>query len=492
MRGAAAAAREVGPGVRLAREAIRLAGRMGGRARLVERSRRRGQRRARRGFGSDTRRRFRKAPAAPQPCRARIRDAACRPPWSPPSPKPLQRTRTIRSLAPAASAPAQNPAEDTRQHVRTPVISSYCLAPPQTWEPGPLRPIVPGASPKLTAGCARAPDPRVFPSNVPRPGMQPAARAAIREVAGRDVLAADLRCSLFASALQSYKRDSVLRPFPASYAHHDCKDFEALLADASKLPNLKELLQSSGDKDKRSWDLVSWILSSKVLTIHSTGKSEFEKIQKLTGAPHTPVPVPDFLFEIQYSDPANAKFYETKGERDLIYAFHGSRLENFHSIIHNGLHCHLNKTSLFGEGTYLTSDLSLALIYSPHGLGWQRSLLGPILSCVAVCEVIDHPDVKCQTKKKDSKEIDRRRARIKHSEGGDIPPKYFVVTNNQLLRVKYLLVYSQKQPKRASSQLSWFSSHWFTVMISFYLLLLLIVSVINSSAFQHFWNRAKR
>ncbi|XP_032720589.1 protein mono-ADP-ribosyltransferase PARP16 isoform X2 [Lontra canadensis] len=303
--------------------------------------------------------------------------------------------------------------------------------------------------------------------------MQPAGWAAVKEAAGRDVLAADLRCSLFASALQSYKRDSVLRPFPASYARHDCKDFEALLADASKLPNLKELLQSSGDKDVRARDL-------------------FEKIQKLTGAPHTPVPVPDFLFEIEYSNPANAKFYETKGERDLIYAFHGSRLENFHSIIHNGLHCHLNKTSLFGEGTYLTSDLSLALIYSPHGLGWQRSLLGPILSCVAVCEVIDHPDVKCQMKKKDSKEIDRRRARIKHSEGGDVPPKYFVVTNNQLLRVKYLLVYSQRQPSRASSQLSWFSSHWFMVMISLYLLLLLIVSAINSSAFHHFWNRAKR
>ncbi|XP_024088699.1 protein mono-ADP-ribosyltransferase PARP16 isoform X8 [Pongo pygmaeus] len=207
--------------------------------------------------------------------------------------------------------------------------------------------------------------------------MQPSGWAAAREAAGRDMLAADLRCSLFASALQSYKRDSVLRPFPSSYARGDCKDFESL-------------------------------------------------------------------------------------------------------------------TSLFGEGTYLTSDLSLALIYSPHGHGWQHSLLGPILSCVAVCEVIDHPDVKCQTKKKDSKEIDRRRARIKHSEGGDIPPKYFVVTNNQLLRVKYLLVYSQKPPKRASSQLSWFSSHWFTIMISLYLLLLLIVSVINSSAFQHFWNRAKK
>lgn len=60
----------------------------------------------------------------------------------------------------------------------------------------------------------------------------------------------------------------------------------------------------------------------------------------------------------------------------------------------------LFQTSLFGEGTYLTSDLSLALLYSPHGLGWQRSALGSVLSCVAVCEIIDHPDVKCQVKKK--------------------------------------------------------------------------------------------
>ena len=60
--------------------------------------------------------------------------------------------------------------------------------------------------------------------------MQPAGRAAVREAAGRDVLAADLRCSFFASALRSYKRDSVLRPFPASYARHDCKDFEALVS----------------------------------------------------------------------------------------------------------------------------------------------------------------------------------------------------------------------------------------------------------------------
>ncbi|XP_020838938.1 protein mono-ADP-ribosyltransferase PARP16 isoform X3 [Phascolarctos cinereus] len=306
-------------------------------------------------------------------------------------------------------------------------------------------------------------------------GMQPfsleAAREAAREAAQRDVLAADLQCSFFASALQSYKRDSVLRPFPASYVSQDNKDFEALLEDASMLPNLKELLQSADDKDKRAWNL-------------------YVKIQELMGISGTSVPAPDFLFEIVYSGRVDAKFYETKGERDLIYAFHGSRLENFHSILHNGLHCHLNKTSLFGEGTYLTSDLSLALLYSPHGMGWQHSLLGPILSCVALCEIIDHPDVKCQTKKKDSEEIDRKRARAKHSEGGDVPPKYFVVTNNQLLRVKYLLVYSQKQHKRVSSQPSWISNHRFTLMMLLYLLLLIIIGVSNSPSFLHYWNRA--
>jgi len=58
------------------------------------------------------------------------------------------------------------------------------------------------------------------------------------------------------------------------------------------------------------------------------------------------VPPPDFLFEVTYCDQMNAKFAETRGEQDLIYAFHGSRLENFHSILHNGLHCHLNRVRL--------------------------------------------------------------------------------------------------------------------------------------------------
>ncbi|KAH0620087.1 hypothetical protein JD844_014675 [Phrynosoma platyrhinos] len=276
----------------------------------------------------------------------------------------------------------------------------------------------------------------------PNVGDATVSKERVREAIQKDLLAADLKCSFFVSALQSYKRDSVLRPFPGLYATEETKDFEAL----------------------------------------------YKKIQELTGAPSVPVAVPDFLFEITYSSQMNAKFEETKMGRDLIYAFHGSRLENFHSIVHNGTAFCFFQTSLFGEGTYLTSDLSLALLYSPHGLGWQQSIMGPVLSCVAVCEIIDHPDVKCQVQKKDSKEIDKKRARVRNSEGGDVPQKYFVVTNNQLIRVKYLLVYSQKQYRRPSSQ-SWVSTHRFAVMMSLYLLLLIIIGASNSPAFLYYWNR---
>lgn len=78
------------------------------------------------------------------------------------------------------------------------------------------------------------------PLGKPPPGMPPPgpgeAAARVREAAGRDPLAADLRCSLFAAALQSYKRDSALRPFPGRYAGGDSKDFEGLVSASGPGP----------------------------------------------------------------------------------------------------------------------------------------------------------------------------------------------------------------------------------------------------------------
>jgi len=52
---------------------------------------------------------------------------------------------------------------------------------------------------------------------------------------------------------------------------------------------------------------------------------------------------PDYLFAVTYSEDINKKFDQLRGDRRVMYACHGSRLENFHSILHHGLHGHLNK-----------------------------------------------------------------------------------------------------------------------------------------------------
>ncbi|KTG13093.1 hypothetical protein cypCar_00048722, partial [Cyprinus carpio] len=243
----------------------------------------------------------------------------------------------------------------------------------------------------------------------------PLPTAAVRELVcsclHRDPVAADLRCSLFVAAVQSYKRDSALRPFPPRYLTGEVKDFEELQKDVDTLPNVRDLVRLGHGDGDHHLALVHWVLSSKSFAVKTLQKEEFARLSQLTQSEGVSAPAPDFLFELQYCDVLNSKFERTRAGRELIYAFHGSRLENFHSIIHNGLHCHLNKTSLFGEGTYLTSDLSMAILYSPH----------------------------------DSESIDHKRLRARNSEGGEVPEKYFVVTNNELLRVKYLLVYSQRR-----------------------------------------------
>lgn len=63
-----------------------------------------------------------------------------------------------------------------------------------------------------------------------QPALPPAAvRELIRSCLHLDPVAADLRCSLFVAAVQSYKRDSVLRPFPSRYMRGDIKDFDELV-----------------------------------------------------------------------------------------------------------------------------------------------------------------------------------------------------------------------------------------------------------------------
>jgi len=47
--------------------------------------------------------------------------------------------------------------------------------------------------------------------------------------------------------------------------------------------------------------------------------------------------------------------------------------------------------TLFGEGTYLSQEPSISLHYSPSNKTWEHSVIGQRMSCLLVCETINHP-----------------------------------------------------------------------------------------------------
>lgn len=294
-----------------------------------------------------------------------------------------------------------------------------------------------------------------------------------------DFLATDLRWSFFVAALYSYRFDTVLKPFPPQFLNENGeKDMKKLERVVDKVPKLNQLESSNGEVQ----DLLTWVTDTKNFSIVKTELSKFEEIQALTKDSGVSAVKPNFVFEVTYSQAADAKFQDLRKGRELLYAYHGSRLENFHSILHHGLASHMNKVGVFGEGTYLSSELSVSLHYSPMGRSWERSSLGDKLSCVAVCEMIDHPSVKCQVKDNNN------RSRAGDSMAGRVPDKYYVVQNNEVIRVKYLLVYCQKsvsQRGSTSAIRSWCFRHKFLLMMIVYALILIIVGLANSKTFRY-------
>lgn len=71
-------------------------------------------------------------------------------------------------------------------------------------------------------------------------------------------------------------------------------------------------------------------------------KFQFASLRKEIGDT-SESPEPNFVFQLVPNDADNERFEDLRQGRKLILAYHGSRLENFHSIIHNGLVSHMNK-----------------------------------------------------------------------------------------------------------------------------------------------------
>ncbi|XP_043250309.1 protein mono-ADP-ribosyltransferase PARP16 [Colletes gigas] len=314
----------------------------------------------------------------------------------------------------------------------------------------------------------------------------------LKHLLEKDLKAVDLKWSLFVTACNTYRYDSCLKPFPPMYIKNECKDIEALRKAIELIPPLAVIFKALQEPDAyerygAAIDLLYWVLIRlRDPYIKSINKECYDSILRKVPLDVSVVP-PNLIFQVAYAKQSTSenKWKTIAQGHTTFYAYHGSRLENFHSIIHYGLQQTMCKESLFGKGIYLSSKLSVSLPYSPVGYGWGGSILGSEMSCIALCELINHVDVKTGDSDNSARNM------VENSVDSKLPNKYYLVTNSELVRVRYLLVYSQQDQTRRCTDnkglLAWFKQHKLLTFVLGYVVLLASVGLTHNKQVEKYY-----
>jgi poly[ADP-ribose] polymerase 16 len=287
----------------------------------------------------------------------------------------------------------------------------------------------------------------------------------------KNVWGFDLMLCFFIAALNSYRSDRCLRPFPTLYMNEDGKNVNLLRNTCDSIPPLNTLLCEPNECSQEVNKLLIWLFLEKphpILKRINFKDVPFPSKVSTAFKPH-------FIFEVCYHDKFESMWHKRQDGRDIIFAYHGSAVDNFYSILKVGLQQHfsIEKEVLFGNGIYLSNELSLSAHYAPFGQTWANSALGSTHSVIAVCEIInDVQKVKC----KDAK---NKRRSINEDSFGEIPEKYFVVTDSDMVRVKYLMIYKQKG---FISVKSFIAKHLFLCLILLYCIFIICIGIFSNSA----------
>ncbi|XP_011298347.1 mono [ADP-ribose] polymerase PARP16 [Fopius arisanus] len=315
---------------------------------------------------------------------------------------------------------------------------------------------------------------------------------ALKSVLNRDSHAADLKWSLFVAACNTYRHDSCLKPFPSSYIQGEFKDIEKLRKVVEGIPPFAIIYDRLEDTKlyetyKEAIELLYWVLiTHRDPYLKSAKKENYETI--LSKVPsEVMVARPNLIFQVATPNQSSKedRWKASIKGHSTFYAYHGSRLENFHSIIHYGIQQHMSQPGLFGDGIYLSSELGVSLGFSPVGYGWGGSMLGSEISCIALCEVINHPDVKKGDTTRDVPKGFELSVRNK------IPNKYYLVQNSDLVRIRHLLVYSQDfcslKKTESTGIVGWFKQNKFLTFVLGYVVLLVSVGLSQNRSVEKYY-----
>ncbi|XP_052316796.1 protein mono-ADP-ribosyltransferase PARP8 isoform X1 [Oncorhynchus keta] len=248
----------------------------------------------------------------------------------------------------------------------------------------------------------------------------------------------DLLVSMCRSALESPRKVVIFEPYPSVVDPCDSqalafnprkKDYDRVMRALDSLTSIREMSQKSivslqapylevkrqMDKhDPLAHPLLTWVISSNrshIVKLPVTRQLKFM---------HTP-----HQFLLLNSPPAKeSNFRAAKNLFGSTFAFHGSHIENWHSILRNGLVVASNTRlqlhgAIYGSGIYLSPMSSISFGYSGMNKKQQKVaskdqtatnktnlhlqstkkgqqpqfLQSRNLKCIALCEVITSPDL---------------------------------------------------------------------------------------------------
>ena len=233
----------------------------------------------------------------------------------------------------------------------------------------------------------------------------------------------DLLMVMAKAACNSVRKTDIFDPYPCVIDPRNpnnlalCPknpDYERCREIFNNMPSMRQLTQHQGEglknymdkKDKLAYPLLSWLITS--------NRSHIVKLRKTLDFMCTP-----HQFLLMSSPPAKEEaFRKGKAEHGSTFAFHGSNVENWHSIMRNGL---VNATGTklqlhgasYGSGIYLSPSASFSFGYSDqHRQPAASSVFIDLaeeeqendnkddyrflndstdLKCIALCEVVTSP-----------------------------------------------------------------------------------------------------
>uniref|UniRef100_A0A6Q2WVF8 Poly [ADP-ribose] polymerase n=1 Tax=Esox lucius TaxID=8010 RepID=A0A6Q2WVF8_ESOLU len=237
----------------------------------------------------------------------------------------------------------------------------------------------------------------------------------------------DLLVSMCRSALESPRKVVIFEPYPSVVDPCDSqalafnprkKDYDRVMRALDSLTSIREMTQAPYLEIKKQMDKHD-PLAHPLLQCHCLPVPFVSRLQQLKFM-HTP-----HQFLLLSSPPAKeSNFRAAKNLFGSTFAFHGSHIENWHSILRNGLVVASNTRlqlhgAIYGNGIYLSPMSSISFGYSGMNKKQQKVaskdesatnktnlqlqstkkgqqpqfLQSRNLKCIALCEVITSPDL---------------------------------------------------------------------------------------------------